>query len=247
MENSSLRQQLALLYELQERDQVLLSIHERLQDIPRYIKELEAGVVKYKKDIETVTAALAECEKLQRSKSAEIEMSAVQREKYRTEQREVTSNEAYTALENQIDFLDEKEAEAEDYILVSMEESDRLKTELEKLEAEAAKVDTANAEKKAVLEEEYKTIEAEMADKLDARKAFLSQIYQPIRAQYHRWIKRQETDFVALSRKGVCGSCRIKIQPQTLKEAQKYEKFVHCSSCRKVLYVQPLSPDIPFP
>ena len=44
MSNESLRQQLALLYQLQERDSELLSIHQKLQDIPRQIAQLEAGV-----------------------------------------------------------------------------------------------------------------------------------------------------------------------------------------------------------
>ena len=78
MANESLRQQLALLYQLQERDLELLSIHQKLQDIPHQITQLEAGVKKYKEDIEAKSAELAETEKVQRAKNAELEMNAVQ-------------------------------------------------------------------------------------------------------------------------------------------------------------------------
>ena len=51
-------------------------------------------------------------------------------------QRIVTSNEAYTALERQIEFLDGADEQAEDAILNLMEKGDQLKEELAALEAE---------------------------------------------------------------------------------------------------------------
>ena len=127
MVNKSLQQQLALLYQLQERDLELLSIQQKLQTIPRHIAQLEAGITQYEEDIAAKSAELAETERVQRSKNANLEMNAVQRDKYQTEQRTVTSNEAYTALERQIEFLDREDEEAEDAILILMEEADRLK------------------------------------------------------------------------------------------------------------------------
>ena len=146
MSNESLRQQLALLYQLQQRDSELLSIHQKLQDIPRQIAQLEAGVTESEEETAAKSAEVAEVEKEQRAKNAELEMNAEQREKYKNEQRSVTSNEAYTALERQIEFLDEKDADAEDVLLNLMEDHDRLKDELTELQAkvteEKEKADT---------------------------------------------------------------------------------------------------------
>ena len=257
MVNKSLQQQLALLYQLQERDLVLLSIQQKLQTIPRHIAQLEAGVTQYEADIAAKSAELSETEKAQRSKNAEIEMNAVQREKYQTEQRVVTSNEAYTALERQIEFLDKEDEEAEDTILVLMEETDRLKEELAALEIKVNGEKEKTATETKQLQQEIQTLETEGNEKLNQRKAFLPKIDKALRDQYHRWMKsrlasnskaaRAKTGFVALGKSGICSSCRIAIQPQTLKEAQKYEKPVYCSSCKRLLYVEPATPDIPFP
>lgn len=257
MANASLRQQLALLYQLQERDSELLSIHQKLQDIPSLIAQLEATVTKYEEDLAAKSAELTEVEKTQRSRNAEIEMNAVQREKYRTEQRDVTSNEAYTALERQIEYLDEKDEEAEDVILLLMEESDRLKQELAELEVEVNREKEKTDTNTEQLRQELRTLETERDEKMKARKAFLPKIDKVRRDEYHRWMKahftsqsgavRAKTGFVALGKNGTCSSCRIAIQPQTLKEAQKYEKPVYCSSCKRLLYVEPATPDIPFP
>ncbi|MDE0012150.1 MAG: hypothetical protein OXU36_13460 [Candidatus Poribacteria bacterium] len=257
MSNESLQQQLSLLYQLQERDLELLSIHQKLQTIPRQIAELNAGVVQSEKDMTAKSAELAETEKAQRAKNADLEMNAVQREKYRNEQRIVTSNEAYSALERQIEFLDREDEEAEDTILVLMEESDRLKEELAELEVEVNREKEKTDAETKQLQQEIHGLETESAEKLDERKAFLPKINKPLRDEYHRWMKsrltsksgaaRAQTGFVALGKSGICSSCRIAIQPQTLKEAQKYQKQVYCSSCKRLLYVEPATPDIPFP
>ena len=64
-------------------------------------------------------------------------MNAVQREKYRDEQRIVKTNEAYDALERQIEYLDDEPTEKRKMpILILMEKSDQLKEELAALEVE---------------------------------------------------------------------------------------------------------------
>lgn len=257
MANESLRQQLALLYQLQERDSELLTIQQKLRDIPKQLKQLQAEVAKHEVDLAAKSAELADAEIAQHSRNAEIETNAVQREKYQNEQRTATSNEAYNALERQIEFLDNQDAEAEDAILILMEESDQLKQDLAELEAlvkeEKAKTTTETEQ----LRQELDTLETERDEKLKARKEFLPKIDKVRRDEYHRWMKAQlasqsdavraKASFIVLGKNGTCSSCRIAIQPQTLKEAQKYEKPVYCSSCKKLLYVEPATPDVPFP
>ena len=227
MANEPLQEQLSLLYQLQERDHELLSLHQKLQDIPRRIEELEAGVAQCEDDMTAKSAELAEAEKEQRSKNAELEMNAVQREKYRNEQRIVTSNEAYTALERQIEYLDGEDGEAEDTILILMEKSDQLKEELEKLAAEVNREKQETASETARLQQELQDLEKEREERLKQRKAFLPEIEKGLRDEYHRWMKaqfanpsgaaRSKTGFVALSKNGICNSCRIAIQPQPVK------------------------------
>ena len=257
MANESLRQQLALLYQLQKRDSELLTIQQKLQDIPNQIKQQQAEVAKHEVDLAAKSAELAEVEKTQRAKNAEIEMNAVQREKYQDEQRTVTSNEAYTALERQIEFLDQQDEAAEDTILILMEESDQLKQELGELEVLVNQEKEKTATETEQLRQELRALETEKDEQLKQRKEFLPKIDKVRRDEYHRWMKAQlasqsgaaraKVGFIALGKNGTCSSCRIAIQPQTLKEAQKYEKPVYCSSCKRLLYVEPATPDGPFP
>lgn len=239
--DASLKQQLKTLCHLQDCDMSLLSIRKQLQEIPRQIAQLDASVSKASEATAATATALAEVEKAQRSKNAAIEMNAVQREKYKAEQRTVTSNEAYSALERQIEFLNQQDADTEDEILVLMEEGDRLKTELAERESEAAQENERTAEQKAALQQQQRDLKMQWDEKREKRKEILPEIEPELLAQYHRWIERQRPPFVADGSKGFCGSCRISIQPQTLKEAQKYEKLVRCSTCKRALYMHPPS------
>lgn len=247
MANESLRQQLSLLYQLQEHDRELLSIHERFNSIPQHIKQLEENVTKFKTDITTKSDELAEVEKSLRSKNAHLEMNEEQRQKYRNEQLEVTSNDAYNALENQIEFLDQKDDETEGEILELLETVDQLKEELADLEAEVARENENNNKKTSEYQKERKNLKALIDEKMQQRTQYLPKIDKQLTILYHRWIERRKGDFVSLGKNGTCGSCRLTIQPQNLKEAQKYDKLVYCTSCKRVLYVEPPSSDIPYP
>ncbi len=247
MSNETLRQQLALLYKLQEHDRELLSIHRRFQAIPRHIKQLEANVTQHNDNLNAKSDELSEVEKSLRSKNADLEMNEVQREKYKTEQREVTTNDAYSALEKQIEFLDDKDADTEIEILELLETADQLKEELKKLEAEVSDENDKINEQKTQFRKEQKELKASIDAKMEQRSKFLPKIDKQLGILYSRWMERQKGDFVALGKNGTCGSCQLTIQPQNLKEAQNYDKLVYCANCKRALYVEPLSSEIPYP
>lgn len=247
MANESLRQQLANLYKLQEHDRELLSSHQRLTEIPKHIQKLELSVTKFKSDISTKSDELAEIEKKLRSMNVELETNEEQREKFRNEQREVTSNDAYAALENQIEYLDQKDAETEEQILELMEKVDLMKEELDKLNDEVTSEDEIKSKKTAEFRKEQKALKADIDKRIQQRSQFLPKIDKKLGYQYQKWIEKNKGDFVALGKNGTCGCCRLTIQPQSLKEAQKFEKLVYCSNCKRVLYVEPLSTDEPYP
>ncbi len=247
MANESLRQQLANLYKLQEHDRELLSYHKRLTEIPRHIEKLEQSVTKFKTDISAKSDELAEIEKNLRSMNIELETNEEQREKFRNEQREVTTNDAYAALENQIEYLNQKDAETEEQILELMEKVDLMKEELDKLNDEVASEDKIKSKKTAEFRKEQKVLKADIDKRIQERSQFLPKIDKTLGNQYQKWIQRNKGDFVALGKNGTCGSCRLTIHPQSLKEAQKYEKLVYCSNCKRVLYVEPLSAGEQYP
>ena len=243
MPNIDLQEQLRLLHEFQQIDAEILTLDNKLKSVPLKIKKAETRLRLHQQKLQEKQAQLVDTEKLQRSKTAELEMEGEQRGKYQAQLREVKSNEEYQALDNQISFVQEKEAEIEDEILSAMLRIDQLNEELaQQQKAFDAEQKKHNAQK-AEYEQEAKDLKSAIKTWQNKQKDFSHQIDSGLIDQYQARFKRYRRGLVSLVIENACGNCHLTIPPQTLQEARKYEQFIRCGSCRLILYIPPPSPD----
>jgi hypothetical protein len=242
MPNRNLQEQLRLLYELQDIDTEILALRRKLKSVPLNIKKLEEGFQTQRQKLQAKQEELADAEKQQRSKTAEVEVQQEQRGKYMAHLREVKTNKEYQALDREISFLDDKKAEIEDEILSVMLRIDQLNEDLDQQKKDLEAEKTENNKQKAQYEQEAESLKAQIAVWQNKRKGFSHKIDQVVMGQYQEWFKRHHTGIVSLVADHVCGSCHIRIPPQTLKEARKYVQFVRCGSCKCILYILPPPP-----
>ncbi|MCH8289785.1 hypothetical protein IH992_01590 [Candidatus Poribacteria bacterium] len=241
MPNLNLREQLAGLHELQQIDIKILALHRKLESAPLKIKKLGEGLQIYEKQLNTKEEALSQAGKEQRSKTAQLEMEQEQRGKYQSQLRGVKTNKEYQALDKEISFLQEKEAEIEDEILASMLLVDQLKEELQQQQKVIDTEKAKNKIQKGECEKEIENFKAEIALHQEERKRFFSKVDRNLMNKCQEWLKRNGTGFVSLVIDNACSSCRITIPPQILKESRKYERIMFCPICKRILYPLPPS------
>jgi predicted nucleic acid-binding Zn-ribbon protein len=239
MPNSNLKEQLASLHQLQQVDLNILELHQQLQDVPLKIKELENRLQVHEQQLKEKKEALSEAEKEQRSKSAELQMEQEQRGKYEAQLREVKTNKEYQALDKEISFLQQKEAEIEDAILEGMLQIDQLNDALREQETAFNAEQAKNRAQKDQYEQEAADLKAQILEQQEGRKRLLPTTDHDLMNRYRAWFKRNRTGLVAVVTDNACSSCRMAIPPQMLKEARKYEQIVLCASCKRILYAQP--------
>ena len=243
MPNLDLQEQLRLLYEFQQIDAEILKLDNKLKSVPLKIKKAEAQLQLHQQKLQEKQAQLVEAEKVQRSKTTELEMEGEQRSKYQAQLREVKSNKEYQALDKEISFIQVKEAEIEDEILSAMLRIDQLNEELvQQQKAFNAEQKKHNAQK-AEYGQEAKDLKAAIVKWQGKQQDFAHQIDSGLMDQYQARFKRYRQGLVSLVVENACGSCHLTIPPQTLQETRKYEKLIHCGSCRLVLYIPSSSPD----
>ena len=243
MSNLNLQEQLRLLYEFQQIDAEILTIDNKLKSIPLKIKRAEAQLQLHQRKVEEKQAQLADAEKLQRSKTAELEMEGEQRSKYQAQLREVKSNREYQALDKEISFIEVKEAEIEDEILSAMLQIDQFNEELTQQQKEfGAEREKHNAQKTAY-EQEAKNLKAAIVKWQGKQQDFAHQIDSGLMDQYQAQFKRYRKGLVSLVVENACGNCHLTIPPQTLQEARRYEQLIRCGSCRLILYIPSPAPD----
>ena len=246
MPNLDLQEQLRLLYELQQIDAEILTLDNKLKSVPLKIKKADQQLQIHQQKLQEKHAQLVDAEKVQRSKTAELEMEGEQRSKYQAQLREVKSNREYQALDKEISFIEVKEAEIEDEILSAMLQIDQLNEELAQQQKEFGDEEKKHNAQKAEYEQEAKDLKAEIVKWGGKQQDFLHQIDPGLMNQYQARFKRYRKGLVSLVVENACGNCHLTIPPQTLQEARKYEQFIHCGSCRLILYIPPPSPeDVP--
>lgn len=243
MSNLELQEQLRLLYEFQQIDAEILTLNNKLKSVPLKIKKAAAELRLHQQKLQDKQAQLADAEKMQRSKTAELEMEGEQRSKYQAQLREVKSNEEYQALDNQISFVQEKEAEIEDEILSAMLRIDQLNEELAQQQKEFQSEQEKHNAQKAGYEQEAKDLKAAIVKWQGKQQDFSGQIDSGLIDQYQARFKRYRKGLVSLVVENACGNCHLTIPPQTLQEARKYEQLIRCGSCRLILYIPAPSPD----
>lgn len=243
MLNFNLQEQLPLLFELQQTDTEILAVQDKLKSVPNKIKRLEESIHVYQQKLEEKQKKLADAEKEQRSKAGALEMQQEQRRKSQARLREVKTNKEYQAVDQEISFLMGKEAEIEDEILEIMLLIDQLKEELNQQQKAFDGEQAKNNEQKAEYEKETDDLKSQIADYQEKRLNFQPKIHPDLINRYQEWFKRQGTGLISLVVDNACGSCHLRVPPQTLQQARKNEQIIRCGSCQRILYVPPSLPD----
>ena len=243
MPNFDLQEQLRLLYEFQQIDAEILTLDNKLKSVPLKIKKAAAQLQLHQQKLQEKQEQLADTEKLQRSKTAELEMEGEQRSKYQAQLREVKSNKEYQALDKEISFIEVKEAEIEDEILSAMLRIDQLNEEIAQQQTEFAAEQEKYNTQKAGYEQEAKDLKTAIVKWQGKQQDFAHQIDSGLIDQYQARFKRYRKGLVSLVVDNACGSCHLTIPPQTLQETRKYEQLIRCGSCRLILYIPSPSPN----
>lgn len=243
MPNLDLQEQLWLLYEFQRIDVEILTLDNKLKSVPLKIKKAGEQLRTHQQKLQEKQTQLADVEKVQRSKTAELEMEGEQRTKYQAQLRAVKSNKEYQALDKEISFIQAKEADIEDEILSAMLRIDQLNEELSQGQKEFDAAQQKHKVQKAKYEQEAKDLKAEIIKWGGKQQDFAHQIDPGLMDQYQARFKRYRKGLVSLVVENACGNCHLTIPPQTLQETRKYEQFIRCGSCRLILYIPPPSPD----
>ncbi len=243
MLNFDLQEQLPLLYELQQTDTEILAVQGKLKSVPIKIKRLEESFQIYQQKLEEKQKQLTDAEKGQRSKAGALEMQQEQRRKSQARLLEVKTNKEYQAVDQEISFLMGKEAEIEDEILESMLLIDQLKEKLNQQQKAFDSEQSKNDEQKSQYEKETNALKAQIAGYQEKRINFQPKIHPDLINRYQEWFKRQGTGLISLVVDNTCGSCHLRIPPQTLQQARKNEQIIRCGSCQRILYILPSLPD----
>ena len=215
----------------------LASVQDELNRGPRTVKVKENLLAKRQAELEVIKAQHTERRKLADQKNLQLKSSEAKLTDLRTKLNMCNSNREFDILKGQIAADEMANSVLEDEILDSMEQVDKIKTQIgdaEKLVA-AAKDEIGKATEQAA------SAEAGLKEKAEKLKLAIAEaeivLPDEVKLVYRRLVAAFGAEALAAVDKGVCTACYVSLSPQQFMEVRTGKiTFCHCG---KLIYLKP--------
>ena len=239
---------LETIIELQEALEGLEQAERQLEDIPDWMRELHAEYREHQEAIEAQESQKAEAASERRGAEAEIADIQTKLKRYQQQINEVTTQQQYGALLQEIDHAKQRITELEEHAFAAMERIEEANRSLEEEREAFRDVDERYQAELAKWEAEKPAV-AEEAERLRGRIEVLRErLPKPLLGQFERIRQRLGGQAMAPIRKverprgpamWACGVCNYNVRPQVLVEIQDRGTLLQCDSCKRILYLEP--------
>ncbi len=225
------------LLDLQNLDAQLQEVREHLAAFPKKLAEVEARVAGAKAELDNSKAAQVETIRERKKYELDVEQWKERVRKYKDQTAQVKTNEAYKALQHEVQTAEGEIAKAEDRLLeqmVAAEEYDRRVKTSEKLLKEVE--DVARGQR-AKIESDKTTLEKELAELSAQRAGVVANVPEDLLDHYERIARKHNGVVLAEVRGEKCGACGMRIRPHVFQEMQRgTNEMFHCETCTRILY-----------
>jgi len=231
-----LKEQLALLIELQKTESTAGTITSRKKELPALIAELEAKFKEHQAGVETVREQLEELRKSRRDKDNQLRLGQETLKRARERLLDVKTNKEYQSVLKEIETLEAKNSKMEDHIISLLDELDLLEKAVKIKEEELQAQNRRYEEEKAAMTEELSALVGEL--EVCARKSgeIKKRISADILRKYEQIKNAARGVAVVSCWKEICSGCHMSIPPQLYNELQKSVALVTCPNCSRIIY-----------
>lgn len=231
-----MQQVLQRLIKLQDLDTRFDALIAKLGDLPETVKTLEKQIGNEIEQNKIRETGIEENGGLILSNTAKIEDLKSRIEKYKEQLFLVTTNREYDALTSEIEYNEQAIKEAEDQVLQSEEEKERLSEARERAEKNIREMEKRLAEARDSLEETQKQTEKEKAELEETRKQLTAEIPRNHLSMYERVRKARNGLAVVPLLRDACSGCHNRVIPQKRVNIYKRNQVITCDFCGRFLY-----------
>jgi len=224
----------ARLAELQACDEQLWAREQEHAGLPARRAQLAQERAAVEAETARSREGLTQAEAAQRRAETELQDQEVLRRKLESQQYQVKTNDAYTALLHEIERAQQVISECETRLLEGMDA-------IETARAACAVADGAGRETAArqgaeaqALDAREQELDAELARLRAARARIIAACDAKLIEQYER-IATRRRPVIARVRGTLCLGCRVDIPAQQVIEIQRAERVITCGNCQRIL------------
>jgi uncharacterized protein len=226
------------LIELQTMDLRLNELRALVASFPKRLAESDARVEAARKQLAAAKEALTTSLKDRKKYEIDVEQWKEKARKYKDQIYEVKTNEAYKALQHEIQAAEAEITKAEDLLLERMLAGEEYERQVKAAERELTEVRAAAQAEHQKLEAEQTAAQRELERDTAERQRAVAAIPEDLLDHYQRIARRHGGVALAEVRDETCTLCRVRVRPHVYQELRREgsQEIFHCESCTRILY-----------
>jgi uncharacterized protein len=231
-----LKESLSFLIEVQKIDSSIGRIYGKKKDLPEKLSELQGAFAKANNELSESREKIDELTGNHKEKEDSLKKGQELLKKTKARQFEVKTNKEYEAILKEIESIEEKNSQAEDQIIVLLDEIDRCRAAFVHTEKEFKEFQLRYESDKKKIEDELATLDSELQILQEKSDVVRQKIDKALLKKYEAIKGLNKGLAVVPAWKEVCQGCNMNIPPQLYNELQKTVQLITCPNCYRILY-----------
>lgn len=226
------------LIDLQAVDLRLGELRGKLQALPQQIAAVEKRVTDARQQIVAAKDALTGSLKDRKTYEMDVDSWKEKARKYRQQGSEVKTNDAYRALQHEIENAEKEMAQAEDRLLERMVAGEEFERQVKAAEQACSEIERAAGADKQKLQAEQAAWRQDAAGCESERQKLAAAVPENLLLNYERIAARRHGVALAEIRGESCGMCGMLVRPHVVQELHRAEStdLFQCETCTRILY-----------
>ena len=226
------------LLDLQGVDRRLNEVRARLAQFPKKFAEVDARLASASAELDRCKASQLATIRDRKKYELDVEQWKERARKYREQTAQVKTNEAYKALQHEVQTAEVEIAKAEDRLLEQMVAAEEYDRGVKAAEQTLKETEEAVRAARARIESDKAAAERESSERDSERAAITADIPENLLDHYDRIARKHDGVALAEVRDEKCAACGMRIRPHVFQEMRRAdcEEMFHCETCTRILY-----------
>ena len=234
---ADLKKQINGLIKLQAVDTQIYRLQQEKEAIPLKIKESEEILNKEKEALAQLEKKGLDLQKQRKAKELDLAVKEGEAQKMQGQLYKLKTNKEYSAKLKEIEGVGADVSVLEDAILALLEESDKLKNEINKEKQSFAEQEKKVNAEKGKLDLRRKEIDDKLSQLDSERKQITQQVNPGILVKYERILVNRNHLAIVAVENDACQGCFMNVPPQVVNLIKMYDNLVICEVCQRILYI----------
>jgi len=220
---------------LQEVDSEIYALGNELAAKPLEIKALESFFELKKQNLVILQNKTLEIKKQRNEKELELASNAEAVKKLQGQLYSLKTNKEFQTMQQQIADAKADGSVIEEAILISYEESDKIKAQIDGENLKLKEEEKIFLNQKNKVQDRIKEINGRLAQLEAQRKQMLPAIDPKMLSEYEKILHSREGLAIVAVKGDSCGGCHMSLPPQVINLIKMYEEIITCEVCNRIL------------